>query len=144
MESLLTDLVFNVTNNESNTTTSNTSNVPIYSNPIVSYVTALTCILGLIFVFGLPFNFLSIIAILKSKKLEPINILIFNLTLADIVYISGIPMYIDNVFKQSWPFKLIGCRIFFMSDFVGMIVGVYSVVALSVERYMSSFFLKYI
>ena len=131
MENLLTDLIFNVSNNESNL-----SSVPIYSNPIVSYVTALTCVLALIVIFGLVFNFISIIAILKFKKLEPINILIFNLTLADIVYISGIPMYIDNVFKQSWPFELIGCRIFFMTDFVGMIVGVYSVVALSVERFV--------
>jgi len=39
-----------------------------------------------------------------------------------------------NAFADSWPFGLIGCRVFYLLDYVGMTVGVYSVAALSFER----------
>ena len=102
----------------------------------MNYVNALSIILLIIFIFGILFNIISIIVILRYKKLQPINLLILNLALADIVYTSGIPMFVSNEFQQTWPFGIIGCRVFFLSDYIGMIVGVYSVVALSVERYI--------
>ena len=43
-------------------------------------------------------------------------------------------MVIFNELKKDWPMGLFGCRLFFVVDFTGMIVGVYTVSALSVER----------
>lgn len=105
-------------------------------NSMFSYVNSITIILAIIFVFGIILNTFSIFVILKSSKLEPINLLILNLALADLVYIAGIPLFVAHLFSQSWPFRVIGCQLFFLTDFIGMTVGVYTVAALSVERYI--------
>lgn len=102
---------------------------------IVPYVKVVSILLGLIFIVGIISNLISIMAILKQEKLKTINLLILNLALADIVYTFGIPLFVTNVFSHNWPFKLIGCQLFFLTDFMGMIAGVYTVAALSVERY---------
>ena len=96
---------------------------------------SLSMLLILIFIVGILLNLVSIIFILKVKKLRAINLLILNLALADLVYISGIPFYVVHEFSQSWPFQIIGCQLFFLTDFIGMFTGVYTVVALSVERF---------
>lgn len=109
-------------------------NIPTFGT-ISPYVKTVSILLGFIFVIGIISNLVSILAILKLEKLKTINLLILNLALADIVYTLGIPLFVTNVFSQSWPFKLIGCQLFFLIDFMGMITGVYTVAALSVERY---------
>ena len=96
---------------------------------------SLSMLLILIFLVGILLNLVSIIFILKVKKLRAINLLILNLALADLVYISGIPFYVVHELSQSWPFQIIGCQLFFLTDFIGMFTGVYTVVALSVERF---------
>ncbi len=97
---------------------------------------AILIILAIIFIFGIILNIISIIAILKNNKLEIISILILNLTLADIIYLTGIPLFTMSALFGSWPFGLIGCHIFYLIDYIGMIVGVYSVAALSFERFL--------
>jgi hypothetical protein len=91
-------------------------------------------ILALLFVFGISLNAISVKVILHSKKIEIISILILNLACADIIYLASIPFFTMNAFADSWPFGLIGCRVFYLLDYVGMTVGVYSVAALSFER----------
>jgi uncharacterized membrane protein (Fun14 family) len=93
-------------------------------------------ILAILFIFGIILNLISIIAILRTKKLEIISILILNLAFADIVYLTGIPFFTMSALFGSWPFGLSGCIIFYLIDYVGMVVGVYTVAALSLERFL--------
>ena len=93
-------------------------------------------ILAILFIFGIILNVISIIAILRTKKLEIISILILNLAFADIVYLTGIPFFTMSALFGSWPFGLSGCIIFYLIDYVGMVVGVYTVAALSLERFL--------
>lgn len=102
----------------------------------MSYVDSISMILVLIFILGVILNLISVIVILKSKHFKPVSLLMLNLTLADIVYSLGIPLFVTNVFNHSWPFKQSGCQWFFLTDFMGMNVGIYTVTALSVERYI--------
>lgn len=102
---------------------------------ITAYVISLSVILLITFILGIIFNLISILTILIARAFQPINILILNLATADLVYIIGVPLFLVHVFSKSWPFGLIGCQVFFLTDFIGMIVGVYTIVALSVERY---------
>ena len=97
---------------------------------------AILIILAILFIFGIILNIISIIAILKNNKLEIISILILNLTFADIIYLTGIPLFTMSALFGSWPFGLIGCHIFYLIDYIGMSVGVYSVAALSFERFL--------
>lgn len=102
---------------------------------ISSYMSAFELVLAVIFVLGISLNLVSIAFILKSERLNPISILIMNLALADLVYTAGIPLFISHAIGKSWSHGLIGCRVFILTDFIGVIVGIYTVTALSVERF---------
>ena len=54
-----------------------------------SYVHGLAGCLAIIFVLGLILNTISVAMIVKTKKMKPINILILNLAIADIIYTLG-------------------------------------------------------
>jgi uncharacterized membrane protein (Fun14 family) len=125
---------------ENENETSNISDFPYMDIEIVtlSKVSSIIIllILAILFIFGIILNLISIIAILRTKKLEIISILILNLAFADIVYLTGIPFFTMSALFGSWPFGLSGCIIFYLIDYVGMVVGVYTVAALSLERFL--------
>ena len=100
-----------------------------------SWIYTLTVILSGLFVFGILFNLLSILSILLAKAFNSINLLIINLAIADITYALGIPMFLTHIFSIDWPFGVLGCQLFFFADYIGMIVGVFTVSALSIERF---------
>ena len=60
------------------------------------YSFTLSIILLLMFIFGIIFNIISIIHLLKCKKLQAINILIINLAVADLLYIMGKYVFTKN------------------------------------------------
>ena len=99
------------------------------------YFYPVRCILVLIFILGMLFNSLSITSILSSKKYTTINMLILNLAIADLTYMISVPLYTLTIFSKSWNLGKLGCRVFFMTDFIGMIVSVLTVTALSIERF---------
>lgn len=121
-----------LTNNVSASSTSTLTPSLRSSSMLVSIAT----LLSVIFVCGIVFNLISILTIIFSKAFQSINILILNLATADLIYISGIPIFITHIFGIDWPFGPTGCQIFFFTDFIGMIVGVWSIAALSLERYL--------
>lgn len=113
-----------------------TGEIPEDINSIVTYVFSISAILVVIFFLGIIFNVISLLSILFGKKaFQPIKLLILNLALADLIYILGIPLFLSNIMFKSWPLQLIGCQLFYLTDFIGMIVGVYTITALSVERF---------
>ncbi len=95
---------------------------------------AILIILIVLFIFGITLNVISILAILRSRKLDITTILILNLEFADIVYLTGIPFFSMSALADSWRFGLNGCHIFYLVDYIGMTAGVYSIAALSLER----------
>jgi len=60
-----------------------------YSNPNAPYLFTLSIILLVIFIIGIVLNIISIIHLAKCKRLQPINIFIANLAIADLIYIMG-------------------------------------------------------
>jgi hypothetical protein len=93
-------------------------------------------ILFIIFVLSLLLNSLSILSIVHGTgKLTPIKMLIFNLAVADLIYTLGIPMFIFSTMSRSWNFGLLGCRLFFLTEFTGIICSVLTITLLSVERF---------
>jgi hypothetical protein len=88
-----------------------------------------------IFTLSIIFNSVTIVTILAAKVFTPINLLIMNLAVADLTYTLGIPMFIVHTFLKGWPFGQVGCKLFISAEFYGIVVGVLTVTALSVERY---------
>ncbi len=115
---------------------SNSTELQDDSVSILTYIFTISAVLLIIFVLGIIFNLVSLLSIIFGKKpIQPIKLLILNLALADFIYILGIPLFLSNIVFKSWPLHLIGCQMFYLTDFIGMIVGVYTITALSVERF---------
>ncbi|RNA15765.1 Poly-cysteine and histidine-tailed [Brachionus plicatilis] len=101
-------------------------NAPVFTSNLI---------LSLIFLLGIFFNTISIVFIILARAFTPINLLIINLGLADITYSLGIPFFISQTLNFDWQFGQFGCRIFIFTEFSGIIVGILTVAALSVERF---------
>ncbi|CAF0715721.1 unnamed protein product, partial [Brachionus calyciflorus] len=101
----------------------------------ISYSLCFSGLLILIFVLNFIFNMLSISSVLNTKPFTTISLLILNLSIADIIYSIGIPFFIIQILNHKLPFESFGCKLFLMTEFLGIIVGLFTVTALSVERF---------
>jgi hypothetical protein len=72
--------------------------------------------------FGL--NTISLCFIVGTRLFTPINILILNLVIVDIVYASCIPFYVSQFAEQDVSFSLAGCRMSYFLDVTCMLVSV--------------------
>ena len=100
------------------------------------FIYPFTVFLMAICLLSLVLNLISIASVLTARAFTTINLLIVNLALADFIYSLGIPMFITQTFSKSWRFGVIGCKLFIFTEFFGICVGILSVMALSVERYL--------
>ena len=91
--------------------------------------------LQILFVLSVILNVTVIVSIVLMKKFHQINILILNLSVADLMHTMSIPMFIIQMSDHEYVTTLTGCRMFFFSDFVSMSASAFTVAALSVERY---------
>ncbi|CAF3910722.1 unnamed protein product, partial [Rotaria sp. Silwood1] len=85
-------------------------------------------ILGIIFVASVILNCVSIISIVGARAITPINLLIINLAVSDIVYSLTIPIFAVHIVIPWWPFGRVGCQLAIAIDIIAMIYqGVRSV-----------------
>ena len=92
--------------------------------------------LKLVFILSILLNTTTIISILMMKSFNQINLMIFNLALSDLVHTTSIPVFIKQTIEDKYIVSVLGCRLFFLVDFIGMSVSAFTVAALSIERYL--------
>lgn len=80
-------------------------------------------------------NAISLSFIIYSRAFTPINLLIINLSIADILYSSLIPFYSRQFSNDVVSQSELGCRLSFILDVASMLVNVFTVAALTLERY---------
>nr|QVK46037.1 G protein-coupled receptor [Proales similis] len=105
--------------------------------PFAPYIYSFTLILTAIFCLSIILNLVAVASIFYSHTFSPIDILVLNLCVADLVYTLGIPLFLSQMFDQNWKYGAIGCKVFIFTDLSGLIVSVLAVTALSVERYVN-------
>ncbi len=80
-------------------------------------------ILGIIFIASVVLNCVSIISIIGARAITPINLLIINLAVSDIVYSLTIPIFAVHIVIPWWPFGRVGCQLAIGIDIIAMIVS---------------------
>ena len=100
-----------------------------------AYFFTFSITLTLVFILGFVLNIVTILSIVSARAYTYINMLILNLAIGDFVYTLGVPMFAAQVFSRSWLFGSFGCKLFIFTEFFGIIVGILTVTALSVERF---------
>ncbi|XP_035671435.1 somatostatin receptor type 5-like [Branchiostoma floridae] len=84
---------------------------------------------------GLVMNIILISTILTSRRLRTIpNIYLLNLAIADQLFLIGIPFFATNIYKETWPFGHIVCKIVLSSDTTTMFTSIFCLTAMSADR----------
>ena len=68
-------------------------------------------------------NMIVVMYILINRFFAPINILILNLAVSDLMYASTIPFYVSQFMPQPVSQTQLGCRISLLIDWTSMIVS---------------------
>ncbi|CAF1383786.1 unnamed protein product [Adineta ricciae] len=96
------------------------------------------CLFSTFFALGLIGNSLVLIGIGLNKGMQTsTNLLIFNLALADILFIIVcIPTTLFSFFGR-WPFAEIGCKIAQFINHLSAFMSIYLLVFMSIDRYFA-------
>ncbi|KAF7647040.1 hypothetical protein LDENG_00178690 [Lucifuga dentata] len=92
----------------------------------------------LVCVLGLAGNSLVIIAILKLDKMSSATtVYIFNLALADGLFMVGLPFIASQNFQKHWMFGDTACKVVMVLDGINQFTSVFCLTVMSIDRYMA-------
>lgn len=89
-------------------------------------------------VLGLAGNALVVVAMLKLDKLSSsTTVYIFNLALADGLFMVGLPFIASQNFQNRWTLGDTACKVVMILDGINQFTSVFCLTAMSVDRYMA-------
>ncbi|KAK3528518.1 hypothetical protein QTP70_001725 [Hemibagrus guttatus] len=96
---------------------------------------ALTPMLILDFILGLPGNILALWLLSFKAPWKSANIYLLNLALADVLLLIALPFHIDSVLRGGWIFGDPFCRIKFFMQSVNQSASIAFITVLVVDRF---------
>uniref|UniRef100_UPI00398E76BA somatostatin receptor type 2-like n=1 Tax=Pristiophorus japonicus TaxID=55135 RepID=UPI00398E76BA len=92
----------------------------------------------LVCVVGLAGNSLVIFTIVQQAKMRTVaNIYIFNLAMADGLFMLGLPFLALQIALRRWPFGGLMCRLVMILDGINQFTSVFCITVMSVDRYLA-------
>lgn len=89
-------------------------------------------------IVGLAGNSLVIVAILKLDKMSSsTTVYIFNLALADGLFMIGLPFIAIQNFKNHWVFGDTACKAVMVLDGINQFTSAFCLTVMSIDRYMA-------
>ncbi|XP_069563531.1 somatostatin receptor type 2 [Brachyistius frenatus] len=89
-------------------------------------------------IVGLAGNSLVIVAILKLDKMSSsTTVYIFNLALADGLFMFGLPFIASQNFLNQWIFGDVACKAVMVLDGINQFTSVFCLTVMSIDRYMA-------
>lgn len=93
---------------------------------------------GLICVVGLAGNGLVVFVIARYASMKTVtNLYILNLSIADSVFLLGLPLLITTMVAQRWVFGLVLCKVFYVMTGVNSFTGSFTLTVMSADRYLA-------
>ena len=119
------------------------SSIP--NDPIMRCIMVIT--LFVTFVFGITGNGLVIYIIAyftKVREKSVANYYIWNLAFADELFVLALPLFCYSTYTQQWPFAEtwfgdVSCKSAYLLLFMNKFASVFTLVALSADRYLASY-----
>ncbi|XP_034414733.1 somatostatin receptor type 2 [Cyclopterus lumpus] len=89
-------------------------------------------------ILGLAGNSLVIVAILKLDKMSSsTTVYIFNLAVADGLFMVGLPFIASQNFQNHWMFGDTVCKVVMVLDGINQFTSIFCLTAMSIDRYMA-------
>ncbi|KAI7802656.1 P2Y purinoceptor 3 [Triplophysa rosa] len=98
----------------------------------------LPCVYSLVFIFGLPLNFIIILRIWSCRRaLTRTKIYMLNLAVADFLYVCSLPLLVYNYASRDyWPFGDLACRMVRFQFYSNLHGSIFFLTCISVQRYL--------
>ncbi|XP_078426712.1 somatostatin receptor type 5-like [Cetorhinus maximus] len=92
----------------------------------------------LVCVLGLTGNSLVIFTIVHQARMRTVaNIYIFNLAIADGLFMLGLPFLALQIALRRWPFGGFMCRLVMILDGINQFTSVFCITVMSIDRYLA-------
>ncbi|KAG5279078.1 hypothetical protein AALO_G00105840 [Alosa alosa] len=115
------------------------TNFSDHSVPFQGSSSMMTAVISLtVFLVGLTGNTLAIYVVLRYAKMKTVtNIYIFNLAVADELYILGLPFLTTQNVLSYWPFGSFLCRVVMTADSLNQFTSIFCLTVMSIDRYLA-------
>ncbi|XP_063283509.1 urotensin-2 receptor-like [Pelobates fuscus] len=121
---------------EDNDEGNSSSEIPIFREEEVVVTSILSVVLVAMFFLGVSGNlYVLIITVLSNRPAGSLCTYVVNLALADLLYLSTIPFVVSTYLVRDWYFGDVGCRVLLSMDLFTMHASIYTLLAMSLERY---------
>ncbi|KAI1291795.1 Somatostatin receptor type 1 [Halotydeus destructor] len=93
---------------------------------------------GIVCLVGLCGNTLVIYVVLRFSKMQTVtNMYIFNLAVADEMFLVGLPFLIATVTYKQWPFGHVMCKIYMTTTSINQFTSSLLLTVMSADRYVA-------
>ena len=93
---------------------------------------------GLICVVGIIGNGMVICVVLKYPKMRTVtNMYLLNLSIADSIFLLGLPMVITTTLVKHWIYGAVLCKVYYISTGVNMFTGTFTLTVMSADRFIA-------
>ena len=93
---------------------------------------------GLICTIGLLGNGLVIFVIIRYTKMKTVtNLYILNLSIADSLFLIGLPLIMTTALIKHWIFGGIMCKIYYVLTCINMFTGPFTLAVMSGDRFLA-------
>lgn len=108
-----------------------------FENNIDSFGITMAILYLVVCIIGVAGNSLVIIAILKLDKMSSsTTVYIFNLALADGLFMIGLPFIASQNIQGQWVFGAVVCKVVMVLDGINQFTSVFCLTVMSIDRYM--------
>ena len=111
---------------------------PAMSSGITPVAIMIVSLYGLICLMGLLGNGLVILVISRYTKMKTVtNLYILNLSIADFLFLLGLPLIMTTALLRQWVFGEALCKIYLSLTCVNMFTGTFTLTLMSADRFMA-------
>ena len=90
---------------------------------------------------GLVGNVLVIYVVARYARMKTVtNVYILNLSIADSLFLVGMPMIMTTALLRRWVFGAVLCRVFYVLTCVNMFTGAFVLALMSADRFAAVWF----
>lgn len=109
-----------------------------FQDDIDGFGVAMAILYLVVCILGLAGNSLVIVAILKLDKMSSsTTVYVFNLALADGLFMVGLPFIASQNFQNRWMFGDAACKVVMVLDGINQFTSVFCLTVMSVDRYLA-------
>ncbi|XP_037648395.1 somatostatin receptor type 5-like isoform X2 [Sebastes umbrosus] len=133
---------YNLSSTSEEVSESSSQSYPTHNNTsdfgLMPFNVVTAVVYSVVFIMGLLGNTLVIYVVVRYTKMKTVtNVYIFNLALADELYILGIPFLGTNSVLSYWPYGDFFCKVCMTADAMSQFSSTFCLTVMSIDRYLA-------